>query len=98
MRRLIGQNPMRTMMANAAHIRDSITEGVQTPEFGIQRRASFSEKLKRPSEILDSAATLNAGFRLSFSVKPKAFGEISLEIASRIFVALGLLYLPPSAS
>ena len=64
----------------------------------IRHYALISEKLKRPSEILDSAATLNAGIGLSFSVKPKAFGEISLEIASRGFVASGLLYLPPSAS
>lgn len=53
---------MRTMMANTAHIRDSITEGVQAPEFGVQRMASFSEKLKRPSEILDATAAFDSVF------------------------------------
>lgn len=86
------------MMANSAHAFDFIAKGVQMPEFGIQRMASFSEKLKRTSEILDVQADWHSRPALSFSVKPKAFGEISLEIASRIFVASGLLYLPPSAS
>ena len=67
-------------------------------EFGIQRMASFSEKLKRPSEILDVTAAFGFVFLASISVKPKAFGEISLEIGKPNFVASGLLCLPPSAS
>jgi len=67
-------------------------------EFVIALSLVLYEKLKRPSEILDVQADWHSRPALSFSVKPKAFGEISLEIASRISVASGLLYLPPSAS